>query len=98
MECGVILEFIMQADEKLDLCGFIKPYCLLQCKSVLASMKHGRVLEIRVGDPETYTDLLTILERSGEKILSSRKRRRDFLIRVRKHGKNRDGLPSEQDA
>ncbi len=88
----------MQADEKLDLCGFIKPYCLLRCKSVLASMKLGSILEIRVGDPETYSDLLTILDRSGEEVLSSRKRKKDFLIRVRKNWEGRDGLLTEQDS
>jgi len=81
---GVIQELIMRSDEKLDLCGFIKPYCLLQCKSVLASMKPGSILEIRVRDPETYSDLLTILERTGETVLSSRRTKKDFLLRVRK--------------
>jgi hypothetical protein len=41
---GYSQEFTMQSDEKLDLCGIIRPYCLLQHKSVLASMKPGSVL------------------------------------------------------
>jgi TusA-related sulfurtransferase len=75
----------MQSDEKLDLCGIIKPYCLLKCKSVLASMQPDHVLEIRICDPETYNDLMTILKRTGETVVSSRKKKKDFLIWVRKH-------------
>jgi hypothetical protein len=52
---GLTQEYTMRSDEKLDLCGILKPCCLLQCKSVLASMKPGSVLEVRIGDPETYT-------------------------------------------
>ena len=62
----------MPSDETLDLSGIIKPYCLLECKSVLASMEPGAILSIRILDPETYEDLSTILERSGE-IMVSRK-------------------------
>jgi TusA-related sulfurtransferase len=87
----------MRTDEKLDLCGFIKPYCLLQCKSVLASMKPGSILEIRVRDPETYSDLLTILERSGETVLSRRRTKKDYLLRVRKDREGRDELSTEED-
>jgi TusA-related sulfurtransferase len=75
----------MRTDERLDLSGVIKPYCLLQCKSVLASLKPGSILAIRIRDPETYHDLLTILERSGEIIVSNRKVKESFLIRVQKH-------------
>jgi TusA-related sulfurtransferase len=60
----------MEADEKLDLCSIIAPYSFLLCKSRLASMKPGAVLEVRVSDPETLKDLLTILDRSGEKIVA----------------------------
>lgn len=60
----------MQADEKLDLCGIMAPYCLLLCKSKLVSMKPRAILEVHVGDPETLEDLLLILNRSGEKIVA----------------------------
>ncbi len=85
----------MRVDEKLDLCGFINPCCLLQCKSVLASMKPGSILEIRVQDPETFSDLLTILERTGETVLSSRRTKKDYLLWVRKHLQVRHELPTE---
>jgi TusA-related sulfurtransferase len=80
----------MQSDEKLDLCGILQPYCLLQCKSVLSSMEPGAILEIRIRDPETYDDLVRILERSGETIVSSRRTKKDFLLWVRKHPPGRE--------
>ncbi len=61
---------MIKADEQLDLCGLIAPYCLLLCKAKLASMPSGTVLEIRVGDPETVRDLLMVLDRSGEKVVA----------------------------
>jgi TusA-related sulfurtransferase len=85
----------MRSDEKLDLYGIIKPYCLLQCKSVLASMKPGAILEVRIVDPETYNDLLKILERSGETIVSRRKTKKDFQLWVRKH-QSTDGEPQKE--
>ena len=60
----------MEADEKLDLRGLIAPCSFLLCKSRLASMKTGAVLELRVSDPETLKDLLTILDRSGDRIVA----------------------------
>jgi TusA-related sulfurtransferase len=63
-------EFAMQADEKLDLCGIIAPYSFLLCKSTLASMRPGTILEVHLSDPDTLEDLLIILNRSGEKIIT----------------------------
>ncbi len=59
----------MRADERLDLTGVIDPYCFLLCKSALASLEPGAVLEIEISDPQTLEDLMVILDRSGEKIL-----------------------------
>jgi TusA-related sulfurtransferase len=61
---------MIKADEQLDLCGMIAPYCLLMCKATLASMQPGAVIEISVCDPETVRDLLTVLDRSGEKVVA----------------------------
>jgi TusA-related sulfurtransferase len=62
---------MIKAEDQLDLCGMVAPYCLLMCKSTLASMKPGAVLEIHLRDPETVHDLLTVLERSGEKVVAN---------------------------
>jgi TusA-related sulfurtransferase len=63
--------FAMQADETLDLCGVIAPYCLLMAKSALAALRPGAVLEIQLRDTEALVDLLTILERSGEIVIAT---------------------------
>jgi TusA-related sulfurtransferase len=60
----------MQADKILDLCGVLAPYCLLMCKSELAHMQSGAILEVHLRDPETIEDLLTILDRSGETVVA----------------------------
>ena len=63
-------ELAMQVDEKIDLCGIIAPCSFMLCKSTLASMKPGAILEVHLSDPETLEDLLIILNRSGEKIIT----------------------------
>jgi TusA-related sulfurtransferase len=61
---------MIKADGQLDLCGVAAPYGLLTCKATLFSMKPGAVLEVYVRDPETVQDLLTVLERSEDKVLA----------------------------
>lgn len=75
---------MIKADEQLDLCGMIAPYCLLLCKSKLASMRPGTVLEIRVGDPETVRDLLMVLDRSGERVVARLQSREATHIWIQK--------------
>ncbi len=74
----------MDNDGLLDLCGIVEPYCFLMCKAALASMKSGTVIEILVRDPQTFHDLVTILERSGETIIGSEKQSDRYRLRVRK--------------
>ncbi|MHC1725134.1 MAG: sulfurtransferase TusA family protein [Syntrophobacteraceae bacterium] len=76
----------MQTDEKLNLYGVIAPYCFLLCKSALASLKPGAILEIHLSDPQTLEDLLIILDRSGEKILSSVQYGESTRLRVQRGG------------
>ncbi len=79
----------MESDEKLNLCGIIEPCCFLQCKSILAAMKPGKVLEISLRDSETVKDLITILERSGEIVLDKKVEGDHHRLLVRK-GPDRD--------
>ncbi|MEM5786802.1 MAG: sulfurtransferase TusA family protein [Syntrophobacteraceae bacterium] len=74
----------MQTDEKLDLCGVIAPYCFLLCKSALSSLEPGAVLEICLSDRQSLDDLLVILDRSGEKILTQEQHGGFTRIRVQK--------------
>ncbi|MHC1742823.1 MAG: sulfurtransferase TusA family protein [Syntrophobacteraceae bacterium] len=87
----------MESDKTLDLRGIITPYCLLQCKSVLAGMNPGAILAVRIHDPETVSDLLKILERSGETVVSTRRIGEEFLIRVRRHRQAGSQPPTEKD-
>lgn len=77
----------MEPDEMLDICGIVQPYCFLLCKSTLASMKPGGLLDVYVRDPQTLGDLTMILERSGETILSSERQGDRFRLQVRKGGR-----------
>jgi TusA-related sulfurtransferase len=74
----------MEPDQRLDLCGVIEPCCFLMCKSALASMRRGKVLEIFLGDPETVRDLVTIFERSGETVLACEKLEDRYRLLVRR--------------
>jgi len=84
----------MKADEKLDLRNIGVPFCLLTCKSTLASMKPGSVLEVRVQDPESLKDLLTILTRSGELIVAQEERQGCTYLWVEKGVKARFSCPA----
>lgn len=60
----------MRSDEQLDICRVAVPYCLLMVKSTLTAMKPGTLLEVQVSDPDSISDLLAILARSGDQILA----------------------------
>jgi TusA-related sulfurtransferase len=60
----------MKSDEKLDIRRVPAPYSLLLVKATLASMQPGTVLEVQVGDPESINDLMTVLRRSGDQIVT----------------------------
>ncbi len=54
----------MKSDQRLDISGVVIPFSLALCKSALARMAAGAVLEIRLQDRDTLQDLLIIVERS----------------------------------
>lgn len=60
----------MQANKRLDLKGVVIPICFFVCKSTLAAMSPGDVLEVCLRDPDILNDLLTIIEHSGDKLMS----------------------------
>ena len=60
----------MKSDQQLDISGVVIPFSLALCKSTLAQMAPGGVLEIRLRDHETLQDLLLIVERSGDHVLA----------------------------
>jgi tRNA 2-thiouridine synthesizing protein A len=74
----------MKSDQQLDISGLMIPLNLALCKFTLAQMNPGEVLEIRLRDPESFQDLLIIVERSGDRLLSWEKHEEYYSLWVRK--------------
>jgi len=74
----------MHIDEKLDLSGIVVPFCLFMCKTTLAAMKPGAIVEIRLRDPAIIEDLLIILQRSGDRVMSQRQEGEHYHLWVQK--------------
>ena len=74
----------MESHQQLDISGQMMPLSLALCKFTLAQMAPGEVLEIRLRDPETFQDLLIIVERSGDRLLSWEKHQDCYSLWVRK--------------
>jgi TusA-related sulfurtransferase len=79
-------EFIpMKSDQRLDISGVVIPFSLALCKSTLAQMASGAVLEICLGDHDTLQDLLIIVERSGDNVLAWEKHDECYYLWVQKN-------------
>lgn len=74
----------MKSDQRLDISGVVIPFSLALCKSALAHMTAGAVLEICLGDHDTLQDLLIIVERSGDNVLAWEKHDDCYYLWVRK--------------
>jgi len=74
----------MRSDQRLDLSGVVSPFSLALCKSTLAQMAAGAVLEIRLRDRDTLQDLVMIVERSGDGILAWEKHDEYYHLWVQK--------------
>ena len=74
----------MKSDQRLDISGVVIPFSLALCKSALARMAAGGILEIRLQDQDTLDDLLTILERSGEQVLAWKRQEFFYYLWVQK--------------
>jgi TusA-related sulfurtransferase len=71
-------------DQQLDISGVFIPFGLVLCKSTLARMSAGAVLEIRLQDRDTFQDLVMILNRSADQLLAWEQRNDDYYLWVRK--------------
>ena len=74
----------MKSDQRLDISGVLIPFSLALCKSTLAQMAAGAVLEICLGDHDTLQDLLIIVERSGDHVLAWEKHDDRYAVWVQK--------------
>jgi TusA-related sulfurtransferase len=74
----------MKSDQRLDISGVLIPISLALCKSTLAQMTAGAVLEICLGDYDTLQDLLIIVERSGDNVMAWEKHDDRYYVWVQK--------------
>jgi len=72
------------ASSRLDLIGVVSPICLLKCKSALARLNPGEVLEVIVQDDEVVKSLSTILKQSHDRMEAFTKEGECFRISIRK--------------
>jgi TusA-related sulfurtransferase len=75
----------MKPDQRLDVSGVILPISLALCKNTLTRMAAGTVLEIRLQDHDTLQDLLIIVGRSGDTVLTWEKHDEYFYLWVQKN-------------
>ncbi len=74
----------MPSNSKLDLIGVISPLCLLKCKSVLAGMESGHVLEILLQDPDVVEELIKIINRSQDIVITIESERNHYRTYIKK--------------
>lgn len=60
----------MTSMARLNLVGILSPLCLLECKKALNRLQSGEKITIRLDDSFVLKDLITIVERSEDRILS----------------------------
>lgn len=74
----------MASNLKLNLVGILSPISLLKCKSVLAQMHCGDVLEISLQDPDVVEELIKIVERSNDKVMKSKRKGDDYILHIQR--------------
>jgi TusA-related sulfurtransferase len=74
----------MNSKNEINLIGVISPVCLLKCKSTLAGMNSGDMLEILLQDPEVVDELIKIVERSNDRVVSKQRDSDHYRVTIRK--------------
>ena len=74
----------MKMASTLDLIGVVSPICLLKCKSALARLDPGEVLEVLVQDQEVVESLSMILKQSEDRMEAFSKEGECFRLSIRK--------------
>ncbi|MFH2219693.1 MAG: sulfurtransferase TusA family protein [Pseudomonadota bacterium] len=70
--------------KELDLIGVISPLCILKCKSELARMDAGYVLEVLLQDPEVVGEIIKIVRRSRDRVMKSEQEGDHYRIWLKK--------------
>jgi TusA-related sulfurtransferase len=79
----------MNADKRLDLRQAVMPLSLLEFKSSLKELAQGMVIEVLIGDEESFEDLKKIIDRSQDRIISVKMTGNGFYqIFIEKGGEN----------
>jgi len=74
----------MKMASTLDLVGVVSPICLLKCKSALARLDPGEVLEVMVQDEEVVESLSMILKQSEDRMEAFSKDGDRYRISIRR--------------
>ena len=74
----------MSQNSELDLVGVGWPVFLLECKRTLKDMVPGEILEISMQDPDAVKELVTIVERSPDRIVEMKKGSDHYRIQIQK--------------
>ena len=75
---------IKPISKELDLIGVISPVCILKCKSKLARLDAGNVLEVLLQDPEVVEELIKIIRRSKDQVIKSEPENDHYRIWLKK--------------
>ncbi len=70
--------------KEIDLRGILSPVCLLKCKSMLAKINCGDVLEVLLQDPEVVEELIKIVDRSKDQVVNQQKEEDYYRIYIQK--------------
>jgi len=76
----------MAAQVELNLIGVISPFCLLEFKNALARIQPRQIMEVLIQDPEVAEDLVRIVERSEDLLISRKTVGDHFSFRVQRAG------------
>ncbi len=75
----------MTTQSELNLIGVFVPICLMKCKSALNSLQSGETLDVLIADPDVVDELIKIIERSGDQVISRRKESNHYRLRIQKN-------------
>jgi len=68
----------------LDLIGVVSPICLLKCKSALARLNPGEMLDVLVQDAEAVESISMILKQSEDRMEAFSKEGECYRISIRR--------------
>ncbi len=74
----------MLSKPELNLVGVVWPVCLLQCSSELNRLYAGEEIDVLVRDPNVLKELLIIIERSSDHLVTTSKEGECYRLHILK--------------